>query len=63
MSLFSLDLIFDVVCSIGNVLQRMAKYGAALENLSKSLEIKIKVLGHEHLEVAKIKVSHFSTLL
>ena len=104
-SLFSLDLISDVVCSIGNVLQRMAKYEAALENLNKSLQIKIRVLGHmhplaadtksnialvyenqakypealqmhqevlevrlktfgpDHLEVAKTKVSRFSTLL
>ena len=56
MSLFSLDLIFDVVCSIGNVLQRMAKYEAALENLNKSLEIKIRMLSHEHPVVADTKV-------
>ena len=34
----------------------MAKYEAALENLNKSLEIKIWVLGHEHPHVVDTQV-------
>ena len=44
------------MCSIGIVLEKMGKTEEALENFNKLLEIKIRVLGHEHPDVATTKV-------
>ena len=40
------------MCSIGIVLNEMAKHEKALDSYNKSLEIRIRVLGHEHPLVA-----------
>ena len=44
------------MCSIGIVLKKMGKREEAIKNYNKSLEIKIRVLGHEHPVVATTKV-------
>ena len=44
------------VCSIGVVYGNMGENKKALESYNKSLEIKIKVYGQDHLHVAKTKV-------
>ena len=41
------------MCSIGAVYHAQSKYGKALESWHKSLEINLKVLGRNHLDVAK----------
>ena len=43
----------STLCSIGTVLDKMGKLEEALKNYNKSLEIKIRVRGLEHLDVAK----------
>ena len=46
----------SVVCSTGIVLLAMGKHEKALENYNKSLEIKIRALGHDHPDVAAAQV-------
>ena len=45
-------LIFDVACSIGNMFKKMGKPEEAIKNYNESLEIKIRVVGHDHPDVA-----------
>ena len=53
--LFFTEIQFGVLCSIGNVFDLMGKPEKALENYNKSLAIKKKVLGCEHLDTASTK--------
>ena len=48
------------VCSIASVLKAQGKYDAALDMYNKSLEIKIKVLGHEHPDTTLIQKKYTS---
>ena len=48
------------VCSIASVLEAQGKYDAALDMYNKSLEIKIKVLGHEHPDTTLIQKRYTS---
>ena len=51
------------MCSIGVVHRNMGENGKALEYYNKSLEIKIKVHGQDHLVVADTKVLHLNKKL
>ena len=46
-----------VSCSIANVYYSQGKYVEALEYHNKSLEIKLRMVGPDHLEPAKTKVN------
>ena len=50
------------VCSVGAVYNKMGENEKALEYYDKSLEIKIKVLGQDHLLVAATKMNIGSVL-
>ena len=43
-------------CSIGEVYREQAKFDEAMQNYERSLEISIRVVGHDHLVVAATKV-------